>query len=150
MYTVLELTKLTGVSKKTLYEKLKHPDLSQFITQGEKGKLLQQEGLEVLLFILGNSKAGDSKRQVNSVINSKIEGENSSLDSVYLGHIETLKETIRKLDLQILRIEQEKAELQKKYDDMVNFFMQLQQQKLLETTESREVKRSFWDIFRKK
>jgi predicted RNase H-like nuclease (RuvC/YqgF family) len=127
---------------------LEHTEVTPFVTQGESGKLLDEQGFGVLCAILGNSRAHVQSGEGNTIETDEVEtthtkrtAEKERIHDVYLDkYIVTLEDTIEKL-------EQEKAELQKKYNDMVNFFMQIQQQKLIE---NREVKRNFWDFLRKK
>jgi len=57
MYSVVDLSKMFNVSRKTVYEKLEKQEVKEYVFTDENGTLkLQQEGLSHFQMLIANSK----------------------------------------------------------------------------------------------
>lgn len=91
MYTILELHKLLGVSRNTLYERLKTKEIQEFIFKDDKGIKLKKEGLNTLCALLGNTKLNKEETKVEQT------------DDKY---VRMLEDTVRKLEERCSLLEQ--------------------------------------------
>jgi len=148
MYSVAELSKIFNTSRKTMYIKLKEPEIREFVYQAEKGLRLKQEGFNVLQVLLSKSKLAAN---VTEEVNNDVTVEYNAGEKIEL--INILKEQVEELKKEKLEWKEEKAEIQKKYDEMIirydtlvgALLEQQKQQLLLENEKSRP----FWKkIFR--
>lgn len=124
MYTVVQLSRIYKVSRRTIYRYLESSELQDYVTTVDNVLQLKQEGLQVLNVLLGNSKVTIKAHEENSI----------DVTSVMQSQIEELKKDKERLILQ-------NKELQDKLDiqiEKLNTNMQIL------ITGQTETKKSFW------
>lgn len=146
MYSVVELSKIFKVSRNTIYAKLSSPELTEHTEQTEQGLRLKQEGFQVLAVLLGQGK---TRQDNNSSTTIEQPSNNTTLNNFEHEIIEMLKARIEELKQEKEELKKERTEIQLKYDNLVNMFIEQQnQQKLLEDKQGKE-KKGFLGLFKK-
>jgi predicted transcriptional regulator YheO len=147
-----EIAKMLCVSRQTVYNKIDKLNLQQHIQESDKGKILSEEGLNILKKALGFTVS-----TVN--IQSKPVNDSKYMDS----YIDTLKSEIEHLraviiekDRQSTEKDKQLCEKDKQIESLTRLIengqiLQRQQQDkilLLEDSQTKQ-KSSFWDIFKR-
>lgn len=125
MYSVKELAGMYGCTRVTVYKKLKHEDIKEYLHKDEKGLKLQQEGLNVLNILMADSNVKPAKQEVNSQVNNSFN--------------DTTERYIVSLEAQIEELKRDKERL----------FDELKQQRLLLTGEQEKRKGFLQRLFSK-
>lgn len=135
-YTMSEVAKLLNVSRQTVYNKINSQDLQPYIHDTDRGKILLEEGFQILKTMLGStvnlqSKPVNDSKYIDTLIDS-LKSENENLRRIVVDQskqIENLTKLIENSQV-LLKHEQEKNAL------------------LLESSEEKS-KRRIWNPFKK-
>lgn len=95
MYSVQTLAKMYKCTRNTIYTKLEHQDIKQFIIKDNKGLKLLPEGLNMLNVLFGESKVTHENQQINTPLNNKETSENEYIDK----YVKALESQIDELKL---------------------------------------------------
>lgn len=132
MYTVQQLSKMYSCTRQTIYSKLEHEAIQQFLHKDDKGLKLIPEGLNVLNTIISDSKIRHDTQQVNNELDTKHTEKNEYIDM----YINTLKAQIEelKLDKEKLQLDKEKLHEELKEQRKILFLVMPEQQEQQEQT----------------
>lgn len=168
MYTVQQLSKMYNCTRQTIYTKLEHEAIQQYLHKEGKGLKLIPEGLSVLNTIISDSKIRQDIQQPYNDLDTKHTEKNKYFDM----YVDSLKEQILDKDRQIeyLKLDKEKLllllvapdaqpqeeksneieELRQKVNELQEKLLNLQQPE--EQIISAQTKKSLWNrlnIFKK-
>lgn len=91
MYSVIQLAKMYGCTRATIYNKFKHEEIQQFLQKDEKGIKLVKEGLNVLNVIMSESNIKTDKQQEDTKTNNGFTEEKERYVKLLEAQIEELK-----------------------------------------------------------
>jgi predicted DNA-binding protein YlxM (UPF0122 family) len=91
MYSISEISKMIGVSRQSIYKKIDKEGLQEYLIDGEKGKVVTDEGLDVLKGLF--SEYLDSKPDTDNLQ----EKNSSTTDNLQADYIDSLKSDIEYL-----------------------------------------------------
>jgi hypothetical protein len=138
-YSVIQLSKIFNVSRNTIYAKLNSDELKEYVEQAEQGLRLNQKGFNMLKIALSNSK------NVTQMIRSSTADKKEKFEHADNKIIEILESQIAELKQEKEDLKKEITEYRTKYDNIVNMFIEQQNnQKLLQ-----ERNTSIWDMFKR-
>lgn len=155
MYSISKVAKMIGVSRQSIYNKIDKEGLQQYLVDGEKGKALTEQGVEILkkLFseYLENKPSSDNSQTIDGKTTVNCQDDLHLIDSITAEYINSLKDEIEHLKGVIVAQTQQTADITRLLENSQVLLKHEQERNklLLESAESK-TKSRFLDIFRKK
>jgi hypothetical protein len=79
---ISQVAKALGVSRQAVYEKIKKLDLSQHLTDSDKGKQLSQEGIEILRESFSQTTNSKPTQVLTGIVTQDNESSNEHLERI--------------------------------------------------------------------
>jgi predicted oxidoreductase (fatty acid repression mutant protein) len=139
MFTIKQAAEKLKVSRQSIYNKIDSQQMKAFVINGQKGKLIKEEGLEVLANLINSPS--DSKK--DSTSDSKQEESLTSVLQVKDDYIRSLKEQLSDYKEQLSK-KDEQIETLSRLTENTQILLKVEQEKLLALeNQDQKRKRSF-------